>query len=508
MKILLSSLLFCFFIIGEHYGQSCGTKYTTPPRGWLQQVQQKQLYTRSSNQAIEILLKIHIVRRSDGSGGISAEEILAGVENANTHYQQAMDLTFKICPDIHYIDNTTLYTSEVDSIVLNDFFFPSRVSYAIDVFYAPITNPTTDGFIASWAYFPWMTGDCIIMHNAMSTGNTLAHEIGHYLGLLHTHERTYLLADGIPNNHDANAVEYVDGTGCTTRGDGMCDTPADHGLGGRVSSDGQGNNCTYSGNPFYDLNGDLFVPNIFNVMSYTNDDCRNVFSEDQAQRMLTVLQNDRAAIYAHRNQPCPCENEPNSWIFEEVDYVGCKENISIWATITNLSTVAANQVINAKNIVSSNANVSYQAGQSIHLEPGFKIELGGIFKTQMQGCSFASCTSSSATYVSPMHGHSGMPTVELSTEIDAEPSTTNKLQCFPNPANHRLDVLFDLENLGDVTIQLVDVNGRIIVQLEEQNLSSGQQYYQLNTQDLTSGVYMMVVQMQDRIATKKVLIQH
>lgn len=507
MKILLSSLLLCFFIIGEHYGQSCGTKHIAPPRGWTQQVQNN--YSRSSNQAIEILLKIHIVRRSDGTGGVTAEDVLSGVNQANILYQQAMDLTFKICPDIHYIDNTTLYNNDVDSIVLHDFFYPSRVPYAIDVFYAPITNPISDGFIVSWANFPWMPGDCIVMHNLMAEGNVLSHEIGHYLGLLHTHESTYLYADGVPNNHDVNYVEHVNGTGCATRGDGICDTPADHGLSGRVTSDGQGNNCTYSGASFYDLNGDLFVPNVFNVMSYTNDDCRNMFSEDQAQRMLSVLQNDRAAIYAYRNQPCPCENEPNSWIFEEVDYVGCKENIRLWSTITTLPIIAANQTIRARNIISNTANVSYQAGQEIVLESGFKVELGGVFKTESQTCSLATCSNNNAPYVST-NANNGTSEEELTTGMDELFTNTNvkRLECYPNPANHTLNVVFDLKKSSSTHLKLVDVNGRVVVELEEQQLSIGPQNYQLNIEQLTTGIYMLVVQNEGNIQTKKIIIQH
>lgn len=506
MKLLLSSLLFCCCFLGEHYGQGCGTQYSVPPRGWEQQLQQN--YARSS-QSIEVLLKIHIVRRSDGTGGISAEDILLGVNNMNALFQQAMDMTFKICPDIHYIDNTTLYNNEVDQNVLDNFFYPSRVSHAIDIFYAPITNPVSDGFIASWAEFPWMSGDCIVMHNEMAKGNTLAHEMGHHLGLYHTHHHTDLLVDPIPNNHNTNAVEYVDGTGCTSRGDRICDTPADHGLGGRVSSDGQGNNCIYTGANFYDLNGDLFVPNIFNVMSYTNDDCRNMFSQDQAQRALSVLQTYKIVVYSYSNQACPCEEDPNSWIFEEVNYVGCKENISIWSTINTLPIIKANNRISAQNVVSNTANVIYEAGQNINLEPGFKVELGGVFKTRNQSCTLMPCSSPSAPYTPTVVTHlNAALEPSIITKIDNLPNTIQNLKCYPNPANNSLNVLFNVEELGTTKLELMDVNGRVLVELVDEQLKTGEQSYQLNTEVLAAGVYMLVVRTNNEVQTKKVLIQH
>jgi hypothetical protein len=82
--------------------------------------------------------------------------------------------------------------------------------------------------------------------------NTLAHEIGHCLGLVHTHD--YLVEP-----------ELVNGANCSTAGDMLCDTPADPNLSlpGLVQLP-----CAYVGT-VTDANGDLYTPLLNNVMSYS-----------------------------------------------------------------------------------------------------------------------------------------------------------------------------------------------------------------------------------------------
>ncbi|MBA4854116.1 3-coathanger stack domain-containing protein, partial [Emticicia sp. BO119] len=46
----------------------------------------------------------------------------------------------------------------------------------------------------------------------------------------------------------------------------------------------------------------------------------------------------------------------------------------------------ASSVINASNKVTATGNVSYQAGNSIVLTPGFVVESGGVFKAEIHVC--------------------------------------------------------------------------------------------------------------------------
>lgn len=102
----------------------------------------------------------------------------------------------------------------------------------------------------------------------------LGHELGHALGLPHTHGYT----------NTGTTTELVDGSNCETAGDHFCDTPADPNLLNYITS-----SCVYTGN-LVDANGDQYVPNTHNLMSYTYSHCPDHFSEEQSERMHDVAE--------------------------------------------------------------------------------------------------------------------------------------------------------------------------------------------------------------------------
>ncbi len=120
------------------------------------------------------------------------------------------------------------------------------------------TLPFRDGVVIGKNYFGLTTG-------ASNLGRTATHEIGHWLGLLHTFQ------GGCTN------------TDCTQDGDYCCDTPP-------VS---QANfNCPVGINSCTTDSPDL--PDLLkNYMDYTDDACMNMFTQNQSDRMFAVLNSTR-----------------------------------------------------------------------------------------------------------------------------------------------------------------------------------------------------------------------
>ena len=66
--------------------------------------------------------------------------------------------------------------------------------------------------------------------------------------------------------------------------------------------------------------------------------------------------------------------------------VACQTTHTITSQITNNIKYEASETIQATNIISSTANVTYDAAKSILLTAGFQTQQGAIFKAYIDGC--------------------------------------------------------------------------------------------------------------------------
>ncbi|MEL6867183.1 MAG: M43 family zinc metalloprotease [Bacteroidota bacterium] len=133
---------------------------------------------------------------------------------------------------------------------------------------------------------------------------TLAHELGHFFSLPHTHRATNLdisAANGdgfnVPCFREAVSRNLVFDFGCfnwpwglpfshcSWTGDGFCDTPADP----------NGDSCNYN-EDWVDFRGEAFVPDEDNIMSYY--DCTSSFSPMQVNAMWNNLLNRLAGSWS------------------------------------------------------------------------------------------------------------------------------------------------------------------------------------------------------------------
>jgi hypothetical protein len=115
----------------------------------------------------------------------------------------------------------------------------------------------TDGIVIHYKVFGSRDDGSFDLNGQYNKGRTLTHEMGHFFGLRH------IWGDG-----NCNATDYVS------------DTP---------SQSGSTSGCP--SHPRLDC-GLPQQPRMFqNYMDYTNDDCMNLFTQQQVDRMLLVLQN-------------------------------------------------------------------------------------------------------------------------------------------------------------------------------------------------------------------------
>lgn len=210
-------------------------------------------------------VKPHVVRNSNGHGGVSSADLERALVDLNAIFKD-VKVEFHIFDGIDYIDNDDLNALRKgkEGELINNY-----TEGALNIY---ITDKLINNSGSSICGYNLDNIDksIIIMKNSCATnGSSLAHEIGHFFSLLHTHGRDH-----------ARESELVDGSNCDTTGDGICDTPADPGL----SFDNIDSQCNYIGEE-QDANGDFYEPDTGNVMSYSRKSCRTHFSTGQYARM-------------------------------------------------------------------------------------------------------------------------------------------------------------------------------------------------------------------------------
>jgi PKD repeat protein len=240
-----------------------------------------------SGSTFYVPVQLHLINDDNGLGGISEAEALAALDRMNEYYIDA-SIHFYQCGGIDIINNSTYFDYNKSQMSALDAAYSQ--DNVVNIYVANTATNSSGNLICGHAEFPGGLDFIMQSTSCMNNGSTLAHEMGHYLGLYHTHETAF-------------GDEAVNGSDCATQGDLLCDTPADPRLssGNNINNDG----CIYFGTDL-DENGQVYSPSVTNIMSYSSKECRVTVSEDQLDKALWTLQNERQYLFC---TPPPLEAE-------------------------------------------------------------------------------------------------------------------------------------------------------------------------------------------------------
>jgi hypothetical protein len=76
----------------------------------------------------------------------------------------------------------------------------------------------------------------------------------------------------------------------------------------------------------------------------------------------------------------------------------------------------------------------------------------------------------------------------------------------PNPTNEEVNISYFLSNESKVNISLLDLNGRLVAELVNGNMTSGQHELRWNADNIPSGVYMIRLKTNDTNSTSRLVI--
>jgi hypothetical protein len=212
-------------------------------------------------QAVTIPVYFHVIRDSNGLGGVTATQINNQITVLNNAFSSA-GFTFSLV-STDYTNNSTWYTC-TGGTCETQMKSALRKGTADDLnFY---TNNMGGGLLG-WATFPSSYASApskdgvVVLQSSLpggsaanyNQGDTGTHEVGHWMGLYHTFQG-----------------------GCTSTNDSVSDTPAEQ-SGASGCPTGRDSCPTLSG-----------LDPITNFMDYSYDSCMNTFSAGQRSRMTSM----------------------------------------------------------------------------------------------------------------------------------------------------------------------------------------------------------------------------
>lgn len=247
-----------------------------------------------------------VITDARGATSYLAEDIEAEIANINRAFSREDDygLKFRLADTIWVSDSELLELDEGEYDVLVDTMaYPARDEFFVPILFtdqvfigdvprpgvSTVPNGMCGGKRRDPFFYPPM-GLVAIAKRRWPT--TVVHEVGHFLGLCHTHGDH---VDSIPLVEGADGSPIACEESCILEADGICDTPPDPGPSA----------CTVRDECSIDCAGGE-SPDPRNLMGYYPE-CRSVFSRQQALLMRSVVALRRGWYRCSVGDGCPCE---------------------------------------------------------------------------------------------------------------------------------------------------------------------------------------------------------
>ncbi len=278
MRTVIFTIFFYILLFSQNlYSQvwTCNTVSSAPD---LLKSNNISLNSNSISGHVAFRVYFHKVAEDNGDNAITDVEVDYALTILNNYFQSS-NISFQ-SQGVDQINNSAQFNSPNLSL-----FNINAHSDGIDIYLIPAESPseggkTSDGVISGAFYVVGAFQETNELESELIGTSILSHEMGHCLGLWHTHHGT---SSG--ERSGSACAELIDGSNGDICGDYVADTPADPNMHNQVD-DG----CSYTDTVLEPETGLQYNPDTDNIMSYSIPSCMTVFSPLQAVKIHTTLQ--------------------------------------------------------------------------------------------------------------------------------------------------------------------------------------------------------------------------
>lgn len=156
----------------------------------------------------------------------------------------------------------------------------------------------------------------------------------------------------------------------------------------------------------------------------------------------------------------------------------CPGNLAIDDMPISDDTYQANEMLTSSGTVENGSVVTFKAGQTILLKPGFQAQANITFRALIESCT----PEANARLVIP------------STEEQLSFYPALDLQIFPNPYRTETNIRYTLPETARVDIRIYDIYGQLVAQpLPAQQQEAGKYGLSFSAAELPAGIYLVVI---------------
>ena len=274
LAYFLTNLLFCAGSL--LYAQlPDGTRSTV---GWIEEIkknraeEEKRVFNEApAEHSVSFSVVPYVICDVNGMANCREEDIKESIDGLNFYFK-TINVLFRLQP-VHYVNDYN-YSSVSRNDTMEELIKMHSTERTINLY---LVESAKDDTVPCYG-FTWFPDDSIrntiFLDKDFIRGNYLVTLMGHFFGLLSTHDTL-------------GGFENVSENNCAESGDFLCDTWADPNLFLMVDT-----LCAYAGT-LIDRYGQVYVPSVANFMSESHDRCKCIFTPQQYRRMLFCVQRYR-----------------------------------------------------------------------------------------------------------------------------------------------------------------------------------------------------------------------